>query len=799
MGKAGSARHAERMNSYRTVHMGGVLVGGCVGGGGGLGGGAAQAQLPLGGRDYDDRAGSRKKHAHPTMASSDAVLAKLDSAELRFGMADDAKLAKLLDPALVNMLGFLASPSPAVKEKAMSILAHISKRLKADATLPLPLQPLAKLYANPATAAIVQNFALVYIEMGLPRLTSADRAALLPTLLIGISKRPSAQQDTLLGLLLSALPILPLPKTKAQLGTAPAATSPAAAAAAAAPNSAPAPGAPAPPAAPAAAEAPTLPFLVDAADRALVLGWLLDLLLYLPPLASAPHTPPPGLSRAAAKRVCGKLDGAEVRGELLAAKKVAALRLLGASTLDGGVLFAPSETLPHWVVASCDNDHGVSSAAEAMLRKLQGAEDLEEPRLVDALTGLVLGTATPAVTAAAASACTSTATATSAAAAAATSPTATAAAAAAAAASAIQDPLTSRSAASVAVRLAALTLLNRSQCAASRFPGTLKAIVHCVFGGDATPKLQQSGCQLAQWTSSNCDEALLRTAGGAPLLQAMLRVLRGEATQSLRTDAAEAVMMRSSAYATLAKLCQRTPEHVRGDTRLPSELFAALESEQLAARASLQEALAALAAVHARKANAPPPPPSMMAALRTLLIRAAASSSSHARYCAMVWVGSAFGREDLPTRYACLLASADTRVEVSEAAARALRPLPPPAPTNPTAATAATTGNGEAGGGGGGAEAAAAPAPLELGQRVTYRERSSGVCRMGSVAAVHRETVPPHYTVAMDDDGTERSVEADSLRPLPKGWPALAPLACASSRDLAFLKCSKNSENRKIL
>ena len=41
---------------------------------------------------------------------------------------------------------------------------------------------------------------------------------------------------------------------------------------------------------------------------------------------------------------------AQVRGELLAAKKLAALRLLGGVTNDGGVLFASSETLPHWIV-----------------------------------------------------------------------------------------------------------------------------------------------------------------------------------------------------------------------------------------------------------------------------------------------------------------------------------------------------------------------------------------------------------------------------------------------------------------
>ena len=690
-----------------------------------------------------------------------AVMSKLDAAELRIGMADDVKLAKMLDPALVNIMGFLASPSAAVKAKAMGILSHINKRLKADEKLPLPLAGLVKVLTNEATPSIVQNFALVYIDMGLPRVTAAERASMVPSLLVGIAKRPAAQQDTLLGVLLAALPVLPLPKLKDDLG----------------------------------GDAPTLPFLVAADDRALVLAWLLDLLLFMPPLAATPHVVAPGLSRAAAKRVCGKLADAEVRGELLAAKKMAALRLLDARTSEGagqfGELFAFSETLAHWVVASADNDHGVAAFAETALRRLK-EESLEEPRLVDGLTALVLGTisASPAAAAKVGSPSASTA----------------------GASASVDDPMTSRTAASVAVRLKALGYLHKSKAAANRFPGTLQAIFHSIFGSDATPRLQQAGCQLAQWTAQMCDDALLHAVGGH-LLMGMLKVLRGEATQSMRVDAPEAVMMRSSAYATLGRLCQRAPQHVKSDTRLPAELFTALETEQLGARSQLQEALAALAEVHARRpdnnnrsssssssGSSPSAPtgggssssssssssnPAMLAALRALLLRAAASTSQHARYCSMVWIGKAFGRADLPTRFACLLAVADVRSEVSEAAQRALRPLAvasggadkPPAAAASDAA-GATAAAGEAPGAGKGTPAAGAPPSLAAGDRVTHLDKSSGAVRLGSVVAVHTDDAAngAYYTVALED-GSERSVEAASIEALPRGWPALGALA----------------------
>ena len=51
------------------------------------------------------------------MSSESAVLNKLDAAELRIGMCDDAKLSALLDPALINLLGFVASPHAPVKTK----------------------------------------------------------------------------------------------------------------------------------------------------------------------------------------------------------------------------------------------------------------------------------------------------------------------------------------------------------------------------------------------------------------------------------------------------------------------------------------------------------------------------------------------------------------------------------------------------------------------------------------------------------------------------------------------------------
>ena len=188
----------------------------------------------------------------------------------------------------------------------------------------------------------------------------------------------------------------------------------------------------------------------------------------------------------------------------------------------------------------------------------------------------------------------------------------------------------------------------------------------------------------------------------------------------------------------------------------------------------------------------------MLAALRALLIRAAgAQTSHHARYCSMVWVATAFARDELTTRYACLMTLADARTEVAEASARALRPIARAASAEEAAtiATAADIATGADGGGDGAAAAAAPPPPVftappppvfTVGMRVTHIDKKTKIVRLGAIAAVHTDdassggggapAVEPYYTVSLED-GSERSVEGRSLKPLRDGWPSLAAIA----------------------
>ena len=164
----------------------------------------------------EKRAPTQRDAARRKMADEKVMLGKLEAAELRIGMADESKLSALLDPALPNLLGFLSSPHASVRSKVMAILSHVNKRVKGDVNIKLPVRALAKVFAT-STAPLAANLALVYIEMGLPRMSMEQRAELIGPLLVGVAARPMAQQETLFGILTSTLPNLPLPKTKADL------------------------------------------------------------------------------------------------------------------------------------------------------------------------------------------------------------------------------------------------------------------------------------------------------------------------------------------------------------------------------------------------------------------------------------------------------------------------------------------------------------------------------------------------------------------------------------------------------
>ena len=78
------------------------------------------------------------------------LIAKLDAAELRIGLCEDANLAKLLDPALPNLLNFLTS-TPPVRAKLMAILSVVFAPLFLFVFQYMPVTHLSKCVRDGAT------------------------------------------------------------------------------------------------------------------------------------------------------------------------------------------------------------------------------------------------------------------------------------------------------------------------------------------------------------------------------------------------------------------------------------------------------------------------------------------------------------------------------------------------------------------------------------------------------------------------------------------------------------------------
>lgn len=129
----------------------------------------------------------------------DSALEKLEAAEFRLGLADEAKLEKLLAAGLVNIIKYLGSEHGIVRNKAVEVLVHVDRRVKDLRTVGLPLDKLVE-HFGAASSPFELNFALMYIDLALARASPAARSECLPRLLARVSERPPPLRSIVLAL-----------------------------------------------------------------------------------------------------------------------------------------------------------------------------------------------------------------------------------------------------------------------------------------------------------------------------------------------------------------------------------------------------------------------------------------------------------------------------------------------------------------------------------------------------------------------------------------------------------------------
>ncbi|KAF9969044.1 hypothetical protein BGZ73_008786, partial [Actinomortierella ambigua] len=289
----------------------------------------------------------------------------LNNVELRFALAEtDAQLEKTLATFLCPVLLKLASDQEATRNKVIGILTHVNKRIRPKPDIKLPLQGLLQQFAD-NQSVLVKNFSLMYIEMGFQRITHEEKKGYMPQLIKGVSKRPAAQQVTLLHIL---LPILSNIKHYAEDGS------------------------------------PSDPydFIANPLDALVLLSRFLDVILYRPPAAvSSPSTSvastvgtdsspvssiqpivPSGMSPHAVKFVT--YDGKAAWANSSGLKDIKVWRERNDALLDY------IECL-RYCVASGDIYNESSTLGEDGLRRIK-QPDLEQKDVVDQLFELYQGT-----------------------------------------------------------------------------------------------------------------------------------------------------------------------------------------------------------------------------------------------------------------------------------------------------------------------------------------------------------------------------------------------------------------------
>ncbi|XP_020604939.1 proteasome-associated protein ECM29 homolog [Orbicella faveolata] len=384
-------------------------------------------------------------------ASAKDELELLERVFLRVASAEtDDQLEKTVKTFLCPLLLKVASPHQEVKNKVMTLLTHLNKRLKSRPKIQLPVDSLLLQYQDVSIPAFVANFAILYLRMGFPRLPPETQMELAPLLIKCIQDKPQPQQDCLLQLVLPVLGQMKIPDSIDERQK-----------------------------------------MFEFKEKPVVAGILLDFLLdvLLMPYSTTSKQPsvdtpgsesdtaeseqtsasspdslaPPGMSVAAVKRVTAD---SPLESKKLEQMKLGALKFLARD------LFEPSDVICHFLAATGDTRHSVLDTADHELKRISSSTDFENPKVVNKMFGMFQGTTSIAGSAQ----------------------------------QAAQIPADQkRSPAGIRLKQRIYPYLLRSRRAADQFPACLQIIFDSLFGKDLNGKLRVYAVQFVHhiclWSS----------------------------------------------------------------------------------------------------------------------------------------------------------------------------------------------------------------------------------------------------------------------------------------------------------
>ncbi|XP_050294249.1 proteasome adapter and scaffold protein ECM29-like [Anthonomus grandis grandis] len=292
------------------------------------------------------------------MAADDLML--LERVFLRLGSAEtDDQLENVLGKFLVPVLLKLSSAHESVRKKVMELLIHVNKRIKTRPNIQLPVEALINQYTDPAASSFVNNFTIIYIKSGFPRLSTDKQAELVPLIINALKGKPKLHLDSLLMLIVPLLGKVKVPTEPEKKKS-----------------------------------------LFDLDKNPDVAKYFLDILLdvLLLPYSSlslqcqdndlngSSISAPPGMSQMSLKRI---VTNNTIKLEEFETIKLGIVKFLSQD------VFKPEEILLHFIVAAADTRFEVANLADMELKKVLGFIDWTSPQSSQPIFILFLGSKSP--------------------------------------------------------------------------------------------------------------------------------------------------------------------------------------------------------------------------------------------------------------------------------------------------------------------------------------------------------------------------------------------------------------------
>ncbi|BAT15897.1 Os12g0148400, partial [Oryza sativa Japonica Group] len=260
----------------------------------------------------------------------------------RLALTEDS-VASLLCRFLPYTTISLVSPGASVRELLMENGSLFDKLVKQRPDISM-MMDLWRIYTE-STSTVVQNYCIVYVEMGFERLLSEDKAIIAPDLLINISNVPEQHQGIILRLVLKAIGEWDTHKVDQTVAS-------------------------------------KYKSISASNDGLVFADFCLHMILY--------QTPPQGircsagLSVAQSDRVTGNLP---LKGDTLASRKLGILDVIETMQFKLEIVY------PLYLAAASDSQEAVAKRGEEMLILKASAVNLEDSDLIKRLFTLFNGTA----------------------------------------------------------------------------------------------------------------------------------------------------------------------------------------------------------------------------------------------------------------------------------------------------------------------------------------------------------------------------------------------------------------------